>query len=269
MVNAFSNKMGKKVFFLLVSFVTLSLGMVQAQPQFTLKLGGGFPQDRFAKVTTSGLTLDRWGLIKEDTYGGAGLGFNGGVSVRLPIPQLSGLGVVFSIDGFYNGLNRDANAIFQFTTDTLDFWDAQYSLDKPKYLNFPVMVGLNYTVELEHEVDIYLEAGLGANVRYIAPFNMNYEIMEGNVSQESVISSRKYKIATTLGYRMNVGVTICKHYSLELGYYVLGEGLVESESLYTETVLGTQVTLPQLEPAKETFKTINPTILTLRLGYTF
>lgn len=251
--------MVKKVLLLMVSLLTLGTGAVQAQSKFTLKLGGAFPLGNYGDVSTlSNGRIESHALFAEriSSKAGAGIGFNLGVQWKLAsVSAVEGLDVVLSLDAFYNGPNDDVrDAMEEELIHQMEDYEYEYGLGSAidhsfsisKYLNFPVMLGLNWGTGIAPNVGFFCEAAAGANLRIITDFSTEIETSGGTIDNEASFNS-----TVTFGFRVAAGVIFNDKYSLELGYYNLGAAKVKAEN-----DRGQEFTLGK----------ITPTLLTLRLG---
>ncbi len=258
----------KKKVFLAVAMMAMLSGAAMAQTAFTLKLGGGFPMGDFAdaKADYDNGAL-RWGLWDKHTDGGAGLGFNLGAEWCIPVASVNGLGVVVSLDAFYNGLNEDLTDFFaDYKVDLENNYDS-WSLTLPNYLNFPVMVGAKYEYPLTSGISIYGAGAVGANLRIVTPFKRVLEgTVTGNITAEQTMTI-KFDPAVSFAFRLAGGVTFAEKYSVELGYYALGAGKVKDEVKVVTEYSSTYQ--DDTNKDKETLKSITPTLFTLRLGIKF
>lgn len=253
-----TSNMMKKVLLVAVSLLTLGFGTVQAQSKFTFKVGGGFPLGDFGDVKTrvdneGNSVPSQWGLIDNYKNGGAGLGFNLGVQWKLAeISAVKGLDLILSVDGFYNGLNSDLRDAFDDLRDEVEGESgvSDFTLRTPKYLNFPVMLGLNWGTGIAPNIGFFCEAAAGANLRVITNVHEEFEYTSGR-SHEYTMS---FNPAVTFGFRAAAGLIFNNKYSVELGYYNLGAAKVKGEREGDS------------ESEKFTGGKITPTFLTLRLG---
>lgn len=263
----------KKKVLMIAAMMTILGGAAMAQTSFTLKLGGGFPMGDFADAKVSSSNgVERWGLLTKDEEGGAGVGFNLGAEWCIPVSSINGLGIVVSIDAFYNGLNEDLNDFFEDMRDDMDDDYDEYSLITPSYLNFPVMVGAKYQLDVTPGIGLYGAAALGANLRIVTPFKLEYEYSEssGSYSYSTERSTTlSAKAAVSFGFRLAAGVTFADKYSVELGYYNLGAGKVKIEGEYEYDTNSNGTRTSGSDTEKETLKSITPELFTLRLGIKF
>ena len=257
----------KKKVFIAAALMAMLGGAAMAQGTFTLKLGGGFPMGDFAdaKADYNNGTM-RWGLQTKHTDGGAGLGFNAGFEYNIPVSTVNGLGVVISVDAFYNGLNEELTDYYADLKEDLDNNFDSWSLTLPNYLNIPVMVGAKYDLPLTSGINLYAAGAAGLNMRIVSPYE---EKIEGTIYGASATYTEtiEYESAITFGFRLAAGVTFAEKYSVELGYYNLGAGKVKGE--YKETIEYTDGTPDDSYKNKFTLKSVTPTLLTLRLGISF
>ena len=201
----------------------------RAKGGLTVKVGGAFPMGDFSKAEADYYTYAytytgtfSWGLLDTCTDGGAGMGFNLGVEYAIPVSIVSGLSVVLSLDGFYNGLNKGLNDFYSdYEEDMSRYGDASVTL--PSYLNFPVMVGAKYELPLTNGIDLYAAAAVGANLRIITPQKL--KLIFNDASGESSYTWT-YEPTISLAFRLTAGVTFAEKYVFELGYYSLGAGKV-------------------------------------------
>jgi len=162
---------------------------------FSIHLGTAFPLGDF----------------KEDIYligdgrSGASTGFNIGIKGKIPL-QVDGLGIFISGDFIFNPYNG------------LDLYNA---LDvKPKYINVPLLVGLNYKYSFSPMFGMWCEGGLGANFRKVSA------IKYGN--REYV-----FDLLTSFAGQVGGGVMIKDFFSIGLHYYGLGATEAKGEYIYT------------------------------------
>ncbi|MBQ8703497.1 MAG: hypothetical protein IJ524_03870 [Bacteroidales bacterium] len=235
-------------------------GIANSQSQMSIKLGGAFPMGDFGEARVSGGDIDRWVLMDNSDKGGAGLGFSLGLENRWAVSSVDGLGVTLSLDAIYNGLNDDLNDFFEDFQDELDDEFSESSLATPKFINVPLMLGVNYSYGLTDNLSAFAGAGAGANLRLITPLTM-----EGSGRSYEYKESVKYDAAVSFAFRVGAGITIKNKYSLSLDYYALGSSKVKGELEEYEYEGGyTDRDTENIKAGK-----IAPTLLLLRLGIMF
>lgn len=203
----------------------------------------------------SDIDKGKWSLAsKSKDNGGAGTGFNVGLKLKFDIHSVSGLGVVVGADFFYNGMNSDVK-------DASDD-DENGDITLPKYLNIPVMVGLNYEHAISSSCKLYGEVALGLNFRIITDITV-----EGFAQSNYDGSMYPYELtidydrATSFGFQLGAGIVVNDRYSLGLHYYILGSSKIKAESVFES----------EYSTDSEKYPTgkITPSILSLQLGYHF
>lgn len=154
--------------------------------------------------------------------GGAGMGFNLGVKAKFDIPSVDGLGIIVTGDIYYNGLNSDYKDDLEKRED-----NTESEISGGKYLNIPLMAGINYTHNISEDFGVFGEAALGANFRKITNMTDKNDYAE---------STYKYDMATTLGFQIGAGMIFKEKFSVGIHYYALGtskvKGKYDSEGEY-------------------------------------
>lgn len=259
----------KKKVFLAIAMMVLLGSAAMAQSSFTFKLGGAFPMGDFADVRADYKnSILRWGLMDKDERGGAGAGLSVGMEWCHDIVSINGLGIVLSVDGFYNGLNEDVKDYIEDAVKDAEDNDVDITIKKPAYLNFPVMAGVNYKYEVGKGMKVFGTAAMGVNMRFVTPLTMEssyswYSSSAATTVKEEVNTTVKYKMATSFGFRLAAGILFNDKFSVEFGYYNLGAGKVKAVAEIEEydSLYGTET-----ETEKQTFKSITPSIFSVRLG---
>ena len=240
----------RKFYVVLAAILMLACGYAKAQTDTFLNLGVSLPSGNFAEGDES-----KFALLDESKEGGAGIGFNLGFKFKFPT-NADGLGVLLTIDGIYNGLNKDIKDYFEDYRDGLeDYGDV--TLRKPCYINVPVMLGLNYCYDISDSFGIYGEAGLGADARFITNYKTEVEDRNFEISQKTT-----YDPAVAFAFQLGAGVLINDRFTIGLNFYNLGSAKVkgkytlkEKEGSYSES-------------EKENFKlkSLSTSMILLRLG---
>lgn len=226
-----------------------------AQTDLHLKLGAAIPVSNFAEGDNQSFAL-----LNEDTEAGAGFGFTAGLKLNYNT-KVKGLGIIATVDGIYNGLNSEMKDYLQ---DLADYYDSQFtrdfSLKSPSYLNFPAMVGLCYTYNINKKTGIYGEAALGANLRVIT--NME---LSGKSENYKETLTYNYNSAFSFAYQLGAGVNLTDKFSIGLSYYDLGSAKVTGK--ITDKKTYNSNTTNNSEKFK--LKRVTPTLIMIRLGYKF
>lgn len=239
---------------MMVAVLLFAGNLLFAQTNVYLNLGGAIPVGDFADGDESG-----FGLVSDDfTEGGAGMGFTLGMKLKFNT-GLKGLGVILSLDGIYNGLNSDVKDMFE---DVENGWDDEgdVTMKTPKYINVPLMVGANYTYDINSKFGIYGEAGLGANFRYIT--NLFLELKDSGWKESLTY---EYDPTFSFAYQLGAGVEISKNFTIGVNFYNLGAGKVSGKVKEKESYNGASDSYSE----KFKYKRVTPSMVMLRLGIKF
>lgn len=254
----------KKFATLIVLAAAMLVGsQAMAQTRGAMYLGASFPMNDFAKYDG----INDFALKTVDaTQAGAAIGFNAGLKWYFNV-GVKGLGVMLSLDGFYNGPNSELKADYRNGSWDLQYLNGSLSYDAtPKYINVPAMLGLNYLYNINPQFGVYAEAGLGGNLRFITPMEsvgkLNILGFEGS---ERV--TQKYDNAFSFAYQFGVGVEVAKNLRIGCSIYNLGKAEVKGEETIKRTALNDNVT--NTETNYRTFGTIQPVMVLGRIGFSF
>ena len=164
---------------ILTAAMLLFTGATFAQFQFSVHLGGSLPTGDFGKTQIS--NEDIYSSVLFNDYGeqgNAGPGFNLGVKGKGSLP-VEGLGLIATVDGFYNSLNKDMYKFRERNLNSVydggDYRDVAMEIKLPRYINIPVMLGLNYQMDFSDAFGIWVEAAAGLNVRIITNYEYEYD----------------------------------------------------------------------------------------------
>ena len=230
---------------------------VMAQTSFSYHLGASKPLGDFANSRAE----DRGDVIWYDLdskKGGAGMGLNLGVKMKSDIASIEGLGFIFTTDVFYNGANEDVK---EWKNELLEEFEDEYEYDEskltlPKWLNIPVMVGLNYEYAINDDFGIWTEFGAGANLGKLTNHKGFFEIDNWEYTHKDV-----YEFKVSAAVQLGVGVKLSDKISMGVHYYSFGNRRIEGQCF--EDVNGEEY------DDKFKCKSITPTMLTFRIGYHF
>lgn len=193
---------------------------------FSLKLLGAMPSGDFGNNST----LIAPTLINSSSAGNAEMG--AGIGFKVEYQFKFGLGVFIGADAMWNQLNQDARTKYDAIKKT-----------KPNFINFPIMVGVDYQCYFGHVFGLYAEGALGANLLYVTPEGWSDNMTE-------------FRLSTAFAWEAGGGILLGKHVSLGVHYYMLGQHKLEMKDA------------PALLSAAYT-KLQNVNILSFRLGLMF
>ena len=227
-----------------------------AQTSGTMFLSASFPMGNYGKGEIVNLD-NNWALVNSDLdnrYAGASIGANVGLKWKFGL-GVPGLGVMLSLDGFYNGLNNDLKEYFDERVIHMnnDPLVKSYTLNRPKFINVPLMVGLNQTFYLTPSFGIYLEGGLGCNARFITQYSEEIQY----VAIATATTAYKYKPAFSFAYQFGTGFEISKKFVIGASFYDLGGSKVVAER--------TQLVTDMYKNEKG----VRPMMVLVRIGFKF
>ena len=244
------NKILSVIAFAIILMMALPLS---AQTNVFMNFAGAFPSGEFADGDDSS-----FGLITNDSEGGAGLGFNAGLKINVPV-SVKGLSVMISLDGIYNGLNSELKEYFEDYVDTHESNYDEYIFKKPQYINVPVMAGLNYTYRFNDQIGLFAEAGLGPNLRIITKMEEYKE-----TATYKTEDTRQYDPKISLAYQFGGGLEFNRRFIVGLSFYNLGSSKVKGKDIEK---IKYKAGSSNTDTDKFSLKRVQPTILLLRLGF--
>lgn len=233
-----------KKFTLVALFLLLGISGAFAQTRFAVYAGGAFPMGALkdGKLNDNDVP-EKFVLWNEESgnKGYAGLGFNVGMDVNIPITDF-GLGLIVGADFFYNGYNSELKDYYKDLVedyeDAMDDlgWDS-YKLYKGRFMNIPLMVGVNYQLDLSDSFALFAEAAVGPNLRLISKDGMKvvYNEVQDNIYSDKpstyseIKEYIKYNMAVTFGFKAGIGMMINDMFSVSFDYYSLGSAKVKGE----------------------------------------
>lgn len=231
-----------------VAAMLLMGGQAMAQARAVMFLSAAFPTSDYAEFDDDGFAL-----ASDDDDAAASLGFNAGIKwyFNMGVP---GLGVMLSVDGFYNGLNDGAKDFYKNRQTALDVLGNNVTMTTPKYFNVPVMLGLNYMYHFNSNLGMYIEAGAGGNARFITNYAESYKDLLGEKHSATV----NYETALGFAYQVGAGFEVSKNLVIGCSFYNLGKAEVKAEK--TGDIFTTPVPNGSF---------IKPTMVMVRIGFNF
>ncbi|MBO4645883.1 MAG: hypothetical protein J5642_05150 [Bacteroidales bacterium] len=168
--------------------------------RFFIYAGASFPIGRFAKMMNNGYVTPMWGDV--DNYGGAQVGFNFGLKGRIPVSKHIGItiGGEFIYDDIkesaftaQEALIADFNASSNYELGVNAY---DYRLNsRSKYINTPVLLGVDFTYMLGKGLGISVEADMGVDCDFITPTTYR-----NNLSGTFVCSEYQSQTNTRIDY---------------------------------------------------------------------
>jgi hypothetical protein len=176
---------------------------VYSQGYFTANLGLCMPVGDFAEEDGS-------------DAGGAGIGLGLGLQYTYKLMD-NGLGLFGGVDILYNGLKGDVK------DDLEQIWEDEgltdFDIKYPKYFNFPISVGLNFTYPANDQIALLANAGIALNI-----LNMTNMTIEA----EGEEMKTKFDMDSNIGFKVGAGALINDKYAVTINYLGLGEHEVDA-----------------------------------------
>ncbi|MCR5660347.1 MAG: PorT family protein [Bacteroidales bacterium] len=212
-------------------------GQAMAQTRGALFLGASFPMKDFAAFddfNDFALTSN----YDDSDDAGAGIGFNAGIKWYFNV-GVEGLGVMLSVDGFYNGPGSDLKTAYRDMESSYDgqIYDGSFKYNAtPKYINVPAMLGVNYIYHINPNFGVYAEAGAGGNLRFITEMeSVNKMSLLGVETQTT--TTQAYDKAFSFAWQAGVGIEVAKNLVIGCSFYDLGKAQVEGDqTVKTKTI---------------------------------
>lgn len=247
----------KKIALLIIAI--LGVNCANAQKDVSIHLGMLFPQGDFAE---SRMNNGQVAWLDKTDRAGAGLGFDAGLKFRFHLPSVKGLGFIATADFFLNMPNDDVKDWKEDYISEMEEYDNvdEFSIAIPHYINIPIMVGLNYEYEIKDNIKFWGEGALGLNIGALT--NYKQSIIGDDFEETMEVS---YNTNTSLAFQFGAGFMFNDKYSLGVHYYSLGSQKIKCEAVYE----GREGSFSDIDEARFTFRSINPGMLTIRLGYHF
>jgi hypothetical protein len=198
----------KKFIFLFILFVcgTLSLS---AQGKSEFQIGLATPSGDFADDDEDDAVFSGSGY--------AATGFYLGYKLLTPLSS-KGLFWTFSAGVMYNDLSGDfKDDLEEEMEDYEDYYD-DFDITYLKYINIPIMAGLQYEQPISAQIKLFGEAGLGINVLKLTNMSYNLDGTEGTYSFDPSLK---------LGYKIGGGILVKDKYTISLTYTGLGSHKVK------------------------------------------
>lgn len=236
-------------------------GQALAQSHGAMLLGASFPMKDFA--TFDG--FNDFSLINPGSENaGASIGFNVGFKWYFNV-GVNNFNVMLSLDGFFNGPNSNLKTAYQ--DNVLANW-GELRVDNisynstPKFINLPIMLGLNYMFPINPKFGIYVEAGAGGNFRFITYLGT---VSNETETQNLIKMTQNYDKAFTFAYQAGIGFKVDNRLLIGCSFYDLGKADVKGEQTIKEiTTTNTTVSSNYL-----TMGAIHPIMVLARIGFTF
>lgn len=244
----------------------LGINSVRAQIDVSFHLGMLLPRGDFAASRIDDGVI-AWS--SETERAGAGLGFDAGFNFRYNDYYAEGLGIIATADLFFNTPNSDVR---DWEEDVILELEGQeelnyFSVDVPQFINIPIMMGLNYEHCYADNIKIWGEAEIGFNIGTLTNFKLSrsgeYDYYDSFGYEYTTVYS--YTPSASFAFQLGAGVMTNDRYSLGVHFYSLGSQKIKGIHFEEHFFNGEHYSYEE----KFSFKSINPKLLTINVGYHF
>jgi len=206
----------------LLFFIFCGILTLNAQNKQEFQVGLAMPSGDFADDDNESAIFD-----------GSGVAANGlyiGYKLLTPI-DTKGLYWTFNAGLMYNSLNSDFTEELEDNIKDEGEYDGNLETTFSKYINIPIMVGLQYETLLSPSTKLFGEVGLGINFLKITKMSFSYDSYDSNDNYTYEYESNyTFDSSMKLGYKIGGGVVLHDKYSIGLTYMGLGSHKVKFES---------------------------------------
>ena len=257
-----------------VAIMLVICGQAMAQTRGAMFLGASFPMKDFAEFNG----FDEFALGNvlpvsidvNDCDAGAAIGFNAGLKWYFNV-GVKGLGVMLSVDGFYNGPNAELKGAYREEESSYNGQLIESSFNykaKPQYINVPAMLGLNYMYRINPNLAVYVEAGAGGNMRFITNMEGVEKAAIGGIKTQRT-TIQEYDKAFSFAYQAGLGIEVAKNLVIGCSFYDLGAAAVAGDqTIKTKTTSGDSSTTNTDNSYRE-MGTVHPIMVLGRIGFSF
>lgn len=243
---------------LIMAFILSYCGQVMAQMDAYLCIGASIPTGNYAKGD-----IDNWALYDDCSYGGAGIGFSGGLKFNFGV-GVNGLSLMLTVDGIYNNLNTNIKDYYSSFSDMLTAeYNGGSSLTTEKYVNLPMMLGINYTYYFNPEFGIYAETAAGLNWRIITKQEWVGTTLHDDGEIEKKTVTYKYNSAYGFAFRAGIGIEAGERLIVGLNYLYVGGR--QASGRKTNSVYFQGITAPVSEKFENGI--VSPKMFLVSLGF--
>ena len=263
--NLLNYKKMKKFVKLFALAVMLIVGsQAVAQTRGTMFLGASFPMKDYADFDG----FNEFALTTHDEDdGGAGIGFNAGLKWYFNV-GVQGLGVMLSLDGLYNGPCESLKTAYRDAEVQMgnQYAGSSFSYSsKPKYINVPAMLGLNYIFRFNPNLGVFVEAGAGGNLRFITEME-TISKQEVLGLETKTVTTNTYDKAFSFAYQVGAGIEVARNLVVGCSFYDLGKANVNMNE--TKKIVSGNSNPSTFKDYKP-LGTVRPVMILARIGFSF
>lgn len=203
-------------------FVLFFCGVVilNAQTKHEFQIGLAMPSGDFADDDNDYAIFEGSGV--------AATGFYLGYKSLTPIDS-KGFFWTLSAGIMYNSLNSDFTEDMEDRIKDDNGYNGSLETNFSKYINIPVMVGLQYETILSPNSKLFGEVGLGFNILKLTNMSYSYDYYYYGDSYKYEVNS-SFDPSVKIGYKIGGGIVLKDKYTIGLTYLGLGSHKVKYET---------------------------------------
>lgn len=152
----------------------------------------------------------------------AGAGFTGGFGIKvafgLPVRNLA---LFVDADLLISATNKDLRKEFDDGSISGTPGVTDYYNSTPVPINLPIMGGVRYDIDFNHNYGMFIEGGLGVNFGAITPITYNFTYTSGS-TKTTVNASLDHHTNITFAFQAGLGFNLGQRIRLGVSYFNLG-----------------------------------------------
>ena len=241
---------------ILIASASFGCNSMNGQSSTYLNLGLNLPQGDFGSLAQNCV------LYTNSCQGGAKTGVNVGFKF-VSNTKATGLGFMIAVDGFYNDLQNNLSSENFVPYYVPEIEGIEINVRNPRYLNIPLMFGLNYSLDFNRYIGVFVEGAAGINARFIIPCKITAFDYTMDLKPDYTFTNT-YATKFSFAYQFGGGIKIKNAVTLGVSYFDLGHALVYGES---EKLLKTTDFTPVIGEREDfKYRQLSTKILVVRLG---
>lgn len=194
------------IYFSALAIVIMLSGNAYSQNSFSLHAGPSFPLADFGDDD-----------LNDEDAGCAGVGLSLGGNYVFQLND-KGLGLYLGADFDINGLKSSVK------DDIEDNLASGVDIEFYKFINVPVIAGLNYSFKGNDQIALFGNAGIGPDILKVTDMTMKQGSNKVEIS---------YETSAKLAYSIGGGLILDDKIILGVNYYGLGEHNLKGEAKYS------------------------------------
>lgn len=147
----------------------------------------------------------------------------------------------------YNALNSDYQSDYEDYLKAFDLYTSGLESSFSKYVNIPILVGLQYETVISSNTKLFGEIAIGINYLKLTDMSFSWDYYESGHTYNCDLAMT-FKPSIQLGYKIGGGILINDKYSIGISYLGLGSHKLKfkiDSSVDSETVEGDELRFDQ------------------------